>query len=102
MRNLTKTLVAVSMLTSTSVHSLGIGGIKLRSALNQKLNAEIALVTLDGENIGDVQVKLASPAKFDEAGVPWSYFLTKIKFTPWKSSTPEDGSSDTTKFLTLF
>ncbi|MEQ1637522.1 MAG: FimV/HubP family polar landmark protein [Methylococcales bacterium] len=82
MRNLTKTLVAVSMLTSTSVHSLGIGGIKLRSALNQNLNAEIALVISNGESIGDVQVKLASPAKFDEAGVPWSYFLTKIKFTP--------------------
>lgn len=82
MRNLTKTLVAVSLLTSTSVHSLGIGGIKLRSALNQKLNAEIALVTSAGENVGDIQVKLASPAKFDEAGVPWTYFLTKIKFTP--------------------
>ncbi len=89
MRNLTKTLVAVSLLTSTSVHSLGIGGIKLRSALNQKLNAEIALVTSGGENIGDIQVKLASPAKFDEAGVPWSYFLTKIKFTP---ITKADGS----------
>ncbi|NOT85629.1 MAG: hypothetical protein HOP02_12820 [Methylococcaceae bacterium] len=82
MRNLTKTLVAVSLLTSTSVHSLGIGGIKLRSALNQKLNAEIALVTSGGESVGDIKVKLASPAKFDEAGVPWSYFLSKIKFTP--------------------
>lgn len=89
MRNLTKTLVAVSLLTSTSVHSLGIGGIKLRSALNQKLNAEIALVTSGNENVGDIQVKLASPAKFDEAGVPWSYFLTKIKFTP---ITKADGS----------
>ena len=54
MRNLTKTLVAVSLLTSTSVHSLGIGGIKLRSALNQKLNAEIALVTSGGESVGDI------------------------------------------------
>lgn len=89
MRNLTKTLVAVSLLTSTSVHSLGIGGIKLRSALNQKLNAEIALVTSGNENVGDIQVKLASPAKFDEAGVPWSYFLTKIKFSPF---TKADGS----------
>ncbi|MFI3136629.1 MAG: FimV/HubP family polar landmark protein [Methylococcaceae bacterium] len=82
MRNLTKTLVAVSLLTSTSVYSLGIGGIKLRSALNQKLNAEIALVASGGESVDSIQVKLASPAKFDEAGVPWSYFLTKIRFTP--------------------
>jgi pilus assembly protein FimV len=82
MRGLTKTLVAVTLLTSTSVYSLGIGSIKLHSALNQKLNAEIALVASAGESIGDIHVKLASPAKFDEAGVPWSYFLTKIKFTP--------------------
>lgn len=79
MRNLTKTLVAASLLTVTNAHSLGIGGIKLHSALNQNLNAEIALAT-SGENPGDISVKLAPPAKFDEAGVPWSYFLSKINF----------------------
>ncbi len=80
MRNFTKTLVAVSLLTATSAYPLGIGGIKLHSALNQNLNAEIALVT-SGETPEDISVKLASPAKFDEAGIPWSYFLSKIKFS---------------------
>ncbi|MDO9425045.1 MAG: FimV/HubP family polar landmark protein [Methylobacter sp.] len=78
MRNLTKTLAVVSLLAPASGHTLGIGEIKLHSALNQNLDAEIAL-TLSGESVSDIKVKLASPEKFDEAGVSWTYFLSKIK-----------------------
>ena len=81
MRNLTKTIAAVSLLVPASAYSLGIGDIKLHSALNQRLDAEIALLLSSGETVADVKVNLASPEKFDEAGVPWSYFLSKIKFT---------------------
>ena len=80
MRNLTKTIAAVSMLAPASAYTLGIGDIKLHSALNQNLDAEIALVLSAGENVSDIQVRLAPPEKFDDAGVPWSYFLSKIKF----------------------
>lgn len=79
MRNLTKTLAVVSILAPASAHPLGIGDIKLHSALNQNLNAEIALI-LSGERPEDIQVNLAPPDKFNEAGVPWSYFLSKIRF----------------------
>jgi len=79
-RNLTKTLAVVSILAPASAYPLGIGDIKLHSALNQNLNAEIAL-QLSGENIDDIKVKLAPPEKFDEAGVAWNYFLSKIKFS---------------------
>lgn len=89
MRNLTKSIVAVSVMTSTSAYSLGIGDIKLRSALNENLNAEIALFATEGESSSNIQVKLASPAKFDQAGIPWSYFLSKIRFV---STTKPDGS----------
>lgn len=82
MRNLTKTLAVVSILAPASAYPLGIGDIKLHSALNQNLNAEIALVVSPGEDISDIKVSLAPPAKFDEAGVAWSYFLSKIKFEP--------------------
>jgi pilus assembly protein FimV len=78
-RNLTKTLAVVSILAPASAHPLGIGDIKLLSALNQNLNAEIALI-LSGEKPSDITVHLAPPDKFNEAGVPWSYFLSKIKF----------------------
>ncbi|MGR9045211.1 MAG: FimV/HubP family polar landmark protein [Gammaproteobacteria bacterium] len=80
MRKLTKTIALVSLMAPASVLSLGIGDIKLHSALNQNLNAEIALQVSANENPFDIKVKLAPPDKFDEAGVPWSYFLSKIKF----------------------
>ncbi len=78
-RLLTKTLAVVSLLAPTSGHSLGIGEIRLHSALNQNLDAEISL-TLSGESVSDIRVSLAPPEKFDKAGVAWSYFLSKIKF----------------------
>ncbi len=81
-RNLTKTIAAVSLLVPASAYSLGIGDIKLHSALNQTLDAEIALLVSEGENISDLRVRLAPPEKFDEAGIPWSYFLSKMKFVP--------------------
>ncbi len=90
MRNLTKAIAAVSLLVPASAYPLGIGEIKLHSALNQKLDAEIALLISAGESISDVKVRLAPPEKFDEAGVPWSYFLSKIKF---KAITLPNGAS---------
>ena len=78
-RLLTKTLAVVSLLAPVSGHSLGIGDIKLHSALNQNLDAEISL-SLSGENVSDIKVNLAPPEKFSEAGVSWNYFLSKIKF----------------------
>lgn len=80
MRKLTKTIALVSLMTPTSVLPLGIGDITLHSALNQSLDAEIALMLAPDENPSDITVKLAPPDKFDEAGLPWSYFLSKIKF----------------------
>ncbi|WP_446810006.1 FimV/HubP family polar landmark protein [Methylomonas sp. 2BW1-5-20] len=79
MSNLTKALAVVSLLAPVSAQPLGIGEIELHSALNQKLNAEIRLSVAPGENPADVTVKLAPPEKFDQAGVVWNYFLSKIK-----------------------
>ncbi|MGZ5050371.1 MAG: FimV/HubP family polar landmark protein [Methylobacter sp.] len=78
-RALTKALAVVSLLAPASGHALGIGEIKLNSSLNQNLDAEIAL-TLSGESVSDIKVSLATPEKFDQAGVSWSSFLSKIKF----------------------
>jgi len=79
-RHLTKTLAVVSFLLPASAYPLGIGEIKLHSALNQNLDAEIALVLSPGEKPADIKVSLASPDKFDETGIPWSYFLSKLRF----------------------
>ncbi|MCF7971910.1 MAG: fimbrial protein FimV [Methylococcaceae bacterium] len=82
MHNLTKTLAAMSLLAPMAAHSLGVGDIKLHSVLNQKLNAEIALSLSTGEELADVKISLASPDKFDQAGITWSSFLSKVKFEP--------------------
>lgn len=81
-KHLTKTLAVVSLLVPMSAQPLGIGDIQLHSALNQKLDAEIHLHLAAGENPADVSVRLAPPEKFDQAGVPWNYVLSKIKFHP--------------------
>ena len=65
-----------------AAHSLGIGEFKLHSALNEKLNAEIALSLSAGEHVDDIQVTLATPDQFDKLGIAWSYFISKIKFKP--------------------
>lgn len=82
MRNLTRTLAVVSLLIPASAYPLGIGELKLHSALNQNLDAEISLLLSPGEKLTDIKVTLAPPDKFDETGVPWTYFLSKIKFEP--------------------
>jgi len=79
---LTKTLAVVSLFAPITAQPLGIGDIRLHSALNQKLNAEIHLHLAPNENPSDVTVRLASPEKFDKAGIPWNYVLSKIKFSP--------------------
>ncbi len=77
---LSTALVATSFLASSPSYALGIGQIKLQSALNQSLKAEIALTLSEGEKVNDFKIGFASNAKFDEAGIPWSVFLSKIKF----------------------
>lgn len=81
-RHFTKTLAVVSLLAPVSGQSLGIGDIQLHSSLNQNLNAQIRLSVADGENPSDVSVRLAPPEKFDQAGVPWNYFLSKLRLEP--------------------
>ncbi len=80
--NLTKALAVVSLLAPVSAQPLGIGEIELHSALNQNLKAEIRLNVAAGENPSEVSVKLAPPEKFDQAGVPWNYFLSKLRLEP--------------------
>ena len=72
----------MSLLAPLTAHSLGVGDIKLHSALNQKLNAEIALSLAADEDLSDIKVTLATPDKFDKLGISWSYFLSKVKFQP--------------------
>ena len=86
---LAKTLVVLTLWMPVSSYALGIGDITLHSKLNQNLNAGILLVVSNDENTADIKVNLASQTKFDEAGLPWIPFLSKINFS---TKTLADGS----------
>lgn len=80
-RKLAGALLVASALTSQYAGALGLGELKLNSALNQPLNAEIKLVNVGDLTTDQVIVKLASQLAFEQAGVERDYFLTNLKFS---------------------
>jgi pilus assembly protein FimV len=81
-RKISKTMAVMGLLTPFGASALGIGDIRLHSALNQLLNAEIPLVTSGSESVSDVRVSLASPDAFSRAGIERHYVLSKLRFSP--------------------
>lgn len=62
--------------------ALGLGDITLHSALNQPLDAEIALVEPGDLAEGELSVSLATADEFSRAGVERVIFLNDLRFTP--------------------
>jgi pilus assembly protein FimV len=62
--------------------ALGLGDITLHSALNQPLDAEIALVEPGDLAEGELSVRLATADEFSRAGVERVFFLNDLRFTP--------------------
>jgi len=81
-------LVVSLAAASTSLLALGLGEIKLKSGLNQPLNAEITLLSIRGEADFQLRGKLGSIADFDRSGIERTYFLGKIRF---KTTTKDNG-----------
>lgn len=81
LRKLVQAIAAASALTTGMAHALGLGDIRLHSALNQPLSADIDLADVRDLSAGEIIPKLASPEDFNKAGVDRNYFLTGLKFT---------------------
>jgi pilus assembly protein FimV len=80
-RLLANTLMLAGGLTASShLLALGLGELQLKSALNQPLSAEIALLESQGLSQWEIKPALASAADFERAGVDRLYFLTKLDF----------------------
>jgi pilus assembly protein FimV len=62
--------------------SLGLGGIRTQSALNEPFSGEIDLYDTKPDELDTVKVAIASQAEFAKAGSPRPHFLTKLRFTP--------------------
>lgn len=81
MRKISKSILAVSLLSPFSVYALGIGEITTHSALNQVLRAEIPLVGSQSEDPSNIRVGLASAEAFARAGLDRPFFLSTLKFS---------------------
>lgn len=69
------------LLSASNAFALGVGDIKVNSALNQRLNAEIELISSVEGELDDVNVRLASTSSFNKIKLNRPYHLTAIKFT---------------------
>lgn len=81
-RKLALAVAAATAFSSGIAHAVGMGGINVKSHLNQPLEAEIDLVELGGLTELEVKTNLASADDFNRAGVDRQFFLTNLKFTP--------------------
>ena len=88
-KRLSLLLAALGMLLPVAVSALGLGEIRLSSALNEPLRAEIPLISIDPEEIDVLSVKLASRAQYEQAGIEQVPELRQLRFEP---TTAADGS----------
>ncbi|MBU0500765.1 MAG: hypothetical protein KJ558_00590 [Gammaproteobacteria bacterium] len=79
-RKLSLAMAIAAALSPIDAFALGVGEIHLRSALNQVLDADIDLLSVDEGGLADVRVKLASQDAFSKAGLDRPHSLTDLKF----------------------
>ncbi len=69
-----------SLALSSHVSALGLGEVKLKSTLNQPLEAEVKLLDTRDLTAEQILVTLASPADFERNGVDRLFFYTEFQF----------------------
>jgi FimV N-terminal domain len=72
--------LASLMGSSPTAFALGLGGIEVRSTLDQPLNAEIELFSAHPEDVQDMRVTLGSAEAFHHAGIERSFLLSQLRF----------------------
>ena len=82
-------IVCLFALFPIASHALALGKLKVHSALNEPLNAEIDFTFATEKELKGLNVSLASRADFDAAGVDRLPFLARIKFIVTKK--PDGG-----------
>jgi pilus assembly protein FimV len=74
-------LAAVLTLFPVVSHALGLGKLKMLSALNEPLNAEVEFTSITEKELKGLNAGLAPRVDFDTAGVERAPYLSQIKFT---------------------
>jgi len=81
LQKLTRIGVLLSLIYPLHAYALGLGDITVHSALNQPLDAEIAIISATKLTPQDLQISLGSAADFSQAGLDRPIMLTRFKFT---------------------
>jgi len=79
-RSLTRVWPLLVLVFASEVWALGLGDIRLSSALNEPLRAEIELLSVTPEELDNLSVVLASADTFDRYGLDRPVFLQGIEF----------------------
>lgn len=75
-------VVSLAALYANSSYALGLGEVRLDSALSQPFSAVIELHGAEGFTPADINVSLADADAFSQLGIERAYFLTDLRFTP--------------------
>ena len=73
--------LVLGLLLASDVWALGLGDIRLSSALNEPLRAEIQLLSATPEELSNLKVQLAPAATFERYGIDRPLYLTRLKFS---------------------
>ena len=80
LQKLVVVMALVGAIGAEKASALGLGEVKLHSALNQPLLAEIELLQVQGLTKNEILPNLASRADFERAGIARPFSLTDIRF----------------------
>ena len=73
-------LFAACLMAGQGAYALGLGEITTRSALNEPMDAEIALLGATPDELTTLEVRLASRETFDRYGIDKPTFVSKFQF----------------------
>ncbi len=88
-KGLARGLLALLMLPGAAF-ALGLGDIRLNSALNAPLDAEIELVNALPEDLTTLEAKIASRETFARYSLDWPAFLNSVTISKGKSASGRD------------
>ncbi len=88
-RRSTRLSLALVLLLSGNAWALGLGEIRLDSALNAPMRAQIELLSATPEELENLQVALASQESFDRYGLDRPYYLQDLRFEVVKSGSAQ-------------
>jgi len=80
LRRLSRLSLALVLLLSSEVWAVGLGDIRLDSALNEPLRAEIPLLSATADELASLEISLASAETFSRYGIDRPVYLQQIRF----------------------